>query len=105
MRGLKMAALVATMPLAGCAGILDLDFDLNGLEVRGSGHQATEVRFQRGFDEIEVHGVGRVIITVGPADGVEVTADDNLLPRLESRVIGDRCHRPSCITRFSINKR
>lgn len=90
MRGLRIAAFVAAVPLAGCAGILDLDIDIDGDELRGSGYAATEIRYVGGFDQIEVHGVGRVIVEVGLEYRVEVTADDNILSVLESRVFGDR---------------
>lgn len=57
--------------------------------VRGSGNLATETRQVSGFNAIRMDGAGRVLITQGAAESLEIEAEDNLLGELTSRVEGD----------------
>lgn len=54
--------------------------------VPGSGIEATEIRQIDAFERIELVGSGRLTIEVGQAAPLTITADDNLLPLLETRV-------------------
>ena len=61
-----------------------------GCGTRGSGTPATEVREVEAFERIDVSGAVELIVHVAP-DGpqkLEITADDNLVPLLETRVQG-----------------
>ena len=54
--------------------------------VTGSGVAASETRTVAGFNQIELSGVGEVIVEVGAEPSLVVEADDNLIPLLTSRV-------------------
>ena len=54
--------------------------------VNGSGQVATEDRQVSGFNKIDLSGVGEVTIQQGGTESLTVEADDNVLPRLTSKV-------------------
>jgi Putative auto-transporter adhesin, head GIN domain len=54
--------------------------------IRGSGTGRRETRIVAPFDVISVSGTFTVEITVGPAESVAVTADDNLLSHVTTTV-------------------
>ncbi len=58
--------------------------------VRGTGNVITESRRVSGFDSVDLSGIGTLIIEQGDSESLEITAEDNLMPYLESRVIGSR---------------
>ena len=53
----------------------------------GSGHFVTESRPVRGFDAISISNGGRAIVTPGDVESLNITAEDNILPLIESRVV------------------
>jgi hypothetical protein len=71
--------------LAGCGSI---DISL-GPQTVGSGVLKTEARNLEGFRKISLNGSPTVIIAIGKGYKVEVTTDDNLLEKLETKVSGD----------------
>ena len=72
--------LLTTLLLAGCV--------VNS-GIPGSGVAKTETRDVAGFNSISIAGIGTYEITVGDAEAFEVTADDNLLPILETKLEND----------------
>lgn len=58
--------------------------------VRGSGNVETEEREVSGIDEIDFSGMGNLIITQGEEETLVVEADDNILPLIETDVLGDK---------------
>jgi hypothetical protein len=79
-----VAAALLAIGLAACG----YDFGpVAGL--RGSGNVKSESRDVRGFDRVELAGIGTLNITQGTADALTIKAEDNLLPRIESVVRGD----------------
>src|SRR5438874_6398754 len=54
--------------------------------VKGSGNIVSEVRDISGFDAVELKSIGMVTIEQGDREGVEITADDNLLPEITTEV-------------------
>ena len=60
--------------------------------VRGSGKSGRQSRELPPFDSVEVGSGIHVIVTTGPAKAVEVDADDNVLPLVETRVDGGKLH-------------
>jgi len=54
--------------------------------VQGSGVAKTEAREAHGFSAISFTGVGRVVVEQGSTESLTVTADDNILPLLETQV-------------------
>lgn len=65
--------------LAGC-----------GSGVPGSGISKTEARTLDGFSAVEFQGQGRIELQQSPTPAFEITADDNLLPLIETRVENNR---------------
>jgi len=63
---------------------------LLGCGVRGSGVAKTETRDVKPFTEVEIDGIGELILAAGPAPSLVVSGDDNLLPLLETEVKGER---------------
>ena len=60
-----------------------------GNNVRGSGNVRTEKRDVAGFSSVDVSGVFQVEIVTGNNYSVEVQADDNILPLIQTNVDGD----------------
>jgi hypothetical protein len=54
--------------------------------VQGSGIAKTETREVHGVSAISFTGVGRVVVEQGTTESLTVTADDNILPLLETQV-------------------
>jgi hypothetical protein len=63
------------------------NFSLGFGGVHGSGNVATDKRSVSGFRGVEVGGVFQVEITAQKDFGVEVEADDNLLPLIRTEVV------------------
>ena len=79
------ALLALTFSLAGC-GDISITIGDGESSVKGSGVTATESRAVAAFTAIEATGVGKLRLRVGEADGLKITADDNLLPLIKSEV-------------------
>lgn len=56
--------------------------------VRGSGEIVTVDRDVSNFDMVSLSGVGTLYITVGDDESLKIAAEDNLLPYIETRVVG-----------------
>ena len=63
-----------------------------GNNVKGSGNVRTEKRDVSGFSAVDVSGVFQVEITTGNNYSVEVQADDNILPLIQTKVDGNTLH-------------
>lgn len=57
--------------------------------VKGTGSLTTETREVGGFDSIQLDGVGNLVITQGDSVALQIEAEDNILPYLESDVVGN----------------
>ena len=68
--------------------LFNFKFDV-GNHVKGSGNVRTEKRDATGFSAVDVSGVFQVEIVTGNDYSVEVQADDNILPLIETKVDGD----------------
>ena len=56
--------------------------------VKGSGTLATETREVGNFDAIQLDGAGKLVITQGETNALQIEAEDNILPDLKSTVEG-----------------
>lgn len=56
--------------------------------IRGSGIVVTEERTVGGFTSISLEGIGQLVIDQTGSESLTITADDNLLPYIETRVRG-----------------
>ncbi len=75
-----LACLVALSIVAGCY------FNIGGSGIRGSGIVKTESREVPGFSSISFKSVGRVKVQQTGKESLTISAEDNILPLLESRV-------------------
>lgn len=71
-----LGLLVAAAIVAGCTEAV----------IDGSGNVVTESRDVSGFDAVALGGTGVLTITVGQEETLTVTADDNLLEHIETKV-------------------
>ena len=58
--------------------------------IQGSGNVVTEERVVSGFTAVSLQGVGELIIDQTGSESLSITADDNLLPYIETRVRGGK---------------
>ena len=56
--------------------------------IQGSGNVVTEMREVSGFTAVSLNGVGHLIIDQTGSESMSITADDNILPTIETRVSG-----------------
>lgn len=73
----------AAMAAAGCG---DFSIGIGGPQVKGSGNLKTESRTVGNFQRIESRGAANCEVKVGTAVGLKITADDNILPLIETKV-------------------
>ena len=100
-----VAALVAlAAALTGCAHIG------GGQTVHGSGRIESEPRAVSSFSRVSVSGSGQLTVLQGIEEGLEIEADDNLLPFIRSEVINGQLRlgpqnvslRPSGTIRYTL---
>jgi hypothetical protein len=58
--------------------------------VEGSGVSKTEMRDVPAFTQIQSGGTADVTVTIGDKQSLEITADDNILPLLDTEVKGEK---------------
>jgi hypothetical protein len=80
--------ILATFVLASlstaCSG------DIGPIElIRGSGNVVSEGREVSGFTAVTLDGVGQLVIDQTGSESLTITADDNFLPHIETRVSGN----------------
>ncbi len=75
-------AIIATLTLNACA------FSLT----QGSGQVVTETRQISGFDQVSLSGIGNLTITQGDKESLQIEAEDNILPRIETTVQNRTLH-------------
>jgi hypothetical protein len=75
------------VPVLCLAAITINNCGLNG--INGSGVSKTESRAVAAFSKIDLSGSPEVEVTVGPETSVSITADDNILPLIETTVSGN----------------
>jgi hypothetical protein len=85
---LAVISSVAALALTACDDVTIKIGNKNG--VKGSGVAATETRALSEFSAVDLAGVGKLVLKVGEGSSysVKVTADDNLLPLVETKVNG-----------------
>jgi len=88
MRGwVRGSAAAAALTVGACVVpvsiTIDDDYDVR---IRGSGHLVTVARPVSPFDAVYAAGAMRVIVERNGSEGVTVTAEDNLLPYIDTEV-------------------
>ena len=81
-------ALILSMVALLPACVLPLRFT----EVRGSGEVKTVTRPVSDFNAVELAGIGRLIITQGQENSLTITAEENLLDYIESKITGSNLY-------------
>ncbi len=61
-------------------------FTINLPIEQGSGHVVTESRSVSGFDRVVLSGIGDVTITQGEVESLEIQAEDNVIPHIQTVV-------------------
>jgi len=59
-------------------------------QIKGPGNVVEEQREVGDFDEIDVAGVGNLIVEMGDEESLRVTTDDNLLPHIKTETKGHK---------------
>lgn len=86
-RRLALATLsLAALSLTPAAQAWSWNFG-NGERVKGSGELASETRTPGSFEAITLSGNFKVTVRQAATDSVQVRADNNLLPMIETRVV------------------
>jgi hypothetical protein len=85
---LVIGLVVSNMFSFGRASSNLFNFSMNFCGERGSGNVASEKRDLSGFKSVDVGGVFQVEIAAQKEFGVEILADDNLLPFIQTEVDG-----------------
>jgi len=81
----SIAALLLALPARADSGTR---FSLFGADrITGSGTSATESRAVNGFQAIVLRSSMKLVLRQGPREGIELRADNNLLPLIETRVV------------------
>jgi hypothetical protein len=60
--------------------------------VRGSGDVETETRVVGDFDQVSLNGQGKLILSQGERESLEIEAEDNIIAVIETEVRGDTLH-------------
>jgi hypothetical protein len=81
-KGLVVILAIVMMFLSACV------VPVNAITVRGSGNITTEKREVKGFEIIQLGIMGKLEIIQGEEEGLEISAEDNLLPRITTVVRG-----------------
>ena len=63
---------------------------INGSSVQGSGNIITQTREVSEFSHIRLKGSGKVILTPGQTQSLEIKTDDNIMPLVETEVSGSK---------------
>jgi hypothetical protein len=63
---------------------------VNGKSVQGSGNIITEEREVSEFNKVLLKGSGKVFLTSGEKQLLEIKTDDNIMPLIETAVSGDK---------------
>jgi hypothetical protein len=82
MRKMIPLLFLSSLLLGACTFTLSYD--------EGSGTLKKEVRSIESVERVSFEGIGSLIITQGPATMLEIEAEDNILPRIVTRVSGDQ---------------
>ena len=78
---LALAALLFSSLACRSAGPLNIN------KITGSGQVKTETRPVSGFENLDLSGIGEVTLTQGDEESLEIEAEDNLLPYIETKVM------------------
>ncbi len=79
-----LAITVFTFTNTGCIIVI------NGKSVQGSGNIITQEREAAEFSKVHLKGSGKVFLTPGETQSLEIKTDDNIMPLVETEVSGKK---------------
>jgi hypothetical protein len=79
-----------TRPFRAAALVCALSTGCFANVIRGSGHKVRESREMPAFDGVQVRSGMRATVEIGPRGPIEIEADDNLMPLIETQVADGR---------------
>ena len=79
-----LAIIVTAFTITGCIVVI------NGKSVQGSGNIITQEREVAEFSRIRLKGSGKVVLTPGETQSLEIKTDDNIMPLIETEVSGKK---------------
>jgi len=79
-----LAIIVVVSTITGCIVVI------NGKSVQGSGKIITQEREVAEFSKVHLKGSGRVFLTPGEKQSLEIKTDDNIMPLIETTVNGNK---------------
>ena len=79
-----LAIIVVVSTITGCIVVI------NGKSVQGSGNIVTQEREVSEFSKVHLKGSGKVFLTPGQKQSLEIKTDDNIMPLIETAVSGDK---------------
>jgi hypothetical protein len=82
--GLVGLIVMAPLAVAGCG------VGAGDARVEGSGNVVTDERSIQEFQQVELAGEGRLLMSPDGPEALEVRTDDNLLPYIETEVVDGR---------------
>jgi len=80
-------AVMSTSAQADDNGKIRISFFGSGNRVTGSGKLANETRVVTGFQAIALRASMKLVLRQGTREGIELRADDNILPLIETTVV------------------
>ena len=83
----SIAVALVAAGISGCSDEPHLRSITGPNVIVGSGHFVTQSRPVAGFDAISISLGGRAIVTRSDVESLNITAEDNILPLIESRVV------------------
>ena len=84
---LALLALAALAPVHAEDGVIRIRIGNSTPSITGSGKLQSETRAVSGFQAITLRGSMNLVLRQGTREGVELRADDNLLPLIETQVV------------------
>ena len=82
--GVFLGIVTMMLTITGCIVVI------NGESVQGSGNIITQEREVAEFRKVYLKGSGKVFLTPGETQFLEIKTDDNIMPLIETRVSGNR---------------
>ncbi len=80
--GVFLSIVTMMLNITGCIVVI------NGESVQGSGNIITQEREVAEFSEVRLKGSGKVFLTPGETQSLEIKTDDNIMPLIETEVSG-----------------
>jgi hypothetical protein len=85
---MKKSSIIIVLSLVLALTASACSLHIGGRGISGSGNVVTETRQVAGFDRVQLDGFGRLILTQGTSESLQIEAEDNLIERITTEVRG-----------------